>query len=596
MPAPETPPAEGGFVAWLFAEETMSWFNRALKSSLVISICLSGLFIPTPAGESDAAATGASTNEALVVQAEALLQTIAGNRADFARLGEQRDRSEGEDRVLAERRLLRKGLETLASVDAFVENVLEQEKQGIDASVFRASAEELVSLVAPMARQRIGALSGEIATLGAQRASTSGEELVSLELQVGRRNEKLTTILEAALDNEQHMANLGLPTEGDAAYLAETLGERAEVTSERIRLALEQISTLEGRLSDKPDDAELKTALSSIELKLDSNRTDLEKTIAMMNRLALPTAAYQKLMIESSGQISADILDTDVALGLLQQWLAGLKDWAIESGPQLFFKTLVFLAILSVFRILARLTRRVVGRAVSSSKLQFSQLLREMFVSVSANMVMVVGLLVALSQLGFALGPLLTGLGIMGFIVGFALQDTLGNFAAGMMILVYRPFDVGDMVEAAGVFGQVSAMSMVSTTVLTIDHQTLVIPNGKIWGDVIKNVTAQRTRRVDLVFGISYSDDIPLTEKALSEILADHPKVLSDPEPVVKLHALGESSVDFVVRPWCKTEDYWDVHWDVTREVKMRFDREGISIPFPQRDVHFYEERRLASN
>jgi small conductance mechanosensitive channel len=200
---------------------------------------------------------------------------------------------------------------------------------------------------------------------------------------------------------------------------------------------------------------------------------------------------------------------------------------------------------------------------------------------------------VALSQMGFALGPLLAGLGIAGFILGFALQEVLGNFAAGMMILVYRPFDVGDMIEAAGVYGKVDAMSMVSTSIMTIDNQVLIVPNGKIWGDVIKNVTAQKTRRVDMVFGVSYGDDIPKTEKVLADILKEHSKVLDDPEPLIRLHKLNDSSVDFVVKPWVMTDDYWDVYWDVTREVKMRFDREGISIPFPQRDVHFYEERKL---
>ena len=119
-------------------------------------------------------------------------------------------------------------------------------------------------------------------------------------------------------------------------------------------------------------------------------------------------------------------------------------------------------------------------------------------------------------------GPVLAGLGILGFIVGFALQDTLGNFAAGMMILIYRPFDVGDMIEAAGVFGKVSAMNLVSTTILTIDNQTLVVPNGRIWGDVIKNVTHQSRRRVDMTFGVSYTDDIPKTEKVLAEIVREH--------------------------------------------------------------------------
>jgi small conductance mechanosensitive channel len=129
-------------------------------------------------------------------------------------------------------------------------------------------------------------------------------------------------------------------------------------------------------------------------------------------------------------------------------------------------------------------------------------------------------------------------------------------------------------------------MSLVSTTIMTLDNQTIVVPNNRIWGDVIKNVTAQRQRRVDLVFGISYADDVEQAEAVLRDILAKHPKVLDEPEPIVKLHELGESSVNFVVPPWVASDDYWDVHWDVTREVKMRFDREGLHIPFPQRDLH----------
>ena len=157
-----------------------------------------------------------------------------------------------------------------------------------------------------------------------------------------------------------------------------------------------------------------------------------------------------------------------------------------------------------------------------------------------------------------------------------------------MMILLYRPYDDGDVVEVGGVFGKVSKMSLVNTTILTFDNQTLVMPNSKIWGDVIKNVTAQDKRRVDMIFGIGYDDDIPKAEKVLTEIVTGHSKVLHDPAPVVRLNALNESSVDFIVRPWTGKDDYWDVYWDITRAVKLRFDEEGISIPFPQRDVHVY--------
>jgi small conductance mechanosensitive channel len=569
----------------------MNRFAKISIRSLVIFTVLSGLVLPAGAQETGAAPPGSSSENALVVAAKTLLDSIQQNMAEIAQLREESDQAQGEERVLLERRRLRKGIETLTDVDALVKNVLAQEEQGLDAAVFRKAAEDLVGMLAPIVRERVASLRDEISELSAQRVNTTGEALIRLEQELTVDNEEMTTVLDAGLNNAEHMEALGLAAAGEKAFLAEELSERAATAAERIRLSLEQISALQERLQEKPGDADIETALSAAVEKKEASRAELTATIGMMDRLELETSEYQQLLIEATGAITTDILDTEVALGLFQQWLIRLKDWTIESGPGLIFRAIVFVLILFVFHLLARLTRKIVRKAVSTSKLGFSQLLQNMFVSISGNVLMVVGLLVALSQLGFALGPILAGLGIAGFIVGFALQETLANFAAGMMILIYRPFDVGDMVEAAGVFGEVSAMSMVSTTVLTIDNQTLVVPNGKIWGDVIKNVTAQKVRRVDMVFGVSYTDDIPKTEKVLAAILDEHPKVLDNPESLIKLHTLGESSVDFVVRPWVKTDDYWDVYWDVTREVKMRFDKEGISIPFPQRDVHLYEEK-----
>jgi small conductance mechanosensitive channel len=187
------------------------------------------------------------------------------------------------------------------------------------------------------------------------------------------------------------------------------------------------------------------------------------------------------------------------------------------------------------------------------------------------------------------IGPLLAAIGAAGFIIGFALQGTLSNFAAGIMILIYRPYDVGDLVDIGGTLGKVDAMTIVSTTLKTVDNQIVVLPNNMIWGDKIVNITGSDIRRVDMVFGIGYGDDIAKAQKILEEILRNHEAILKDPEPVVKVHELGDSSVNFVVRPWVKTDNYWDVYWDVTRTVKERFDAEGVSIPFPQRDVHMHQ-------
>ena len=310
----------------------------------------------------------------------------------------------------------------------------------------------------------------------------------------------------------------------------------------------------------------------------------------MMGELGLETTEYQQLIVQTTGDIT-EILETEVALGLARRLLENGTQWLLDNGPRLGLNIVVFLLVLLVFRMLARVARRLTVRSLASSKVKVSRLLEDMITSMVQRVVMIFGFLVALSQVGVNLGPVLAGLGVAGFVVGFALQDVLSNFASGVMILFYRPFDVDNLVEVGGVSGKVSRMTLVSTTILTLDHQTLVVPNTRIWGDVIKNVTAQKIRRVDLTFGISYQDDIPQAERVLNAIVKNHPKVLEDPVPVIKLVNLGESSVDFVVRAWVATDDYWDVYWDVTREVKMRFDGEGISIPFPQRDVHLYQEK-----
>ncbi len=312
-----------------------------------------------------------------------------------------------------------------------------------------------------------------------------------------------------------------------------------------------------------------------------------------MDTLNLPTEEYRVQVAEATRDISMLILDRGAAANLISRVTGRLWAWLIDSGPGLIVKLALFIGLLYMFRFLSRLARKGTTRALDSARVDVSTLLRRMIITAAANVVMILGLLIALSQLGINLGPLLAGLGVVGFIIGFALQDTLSNFAAGMMILIYRPYDVGDMVDAGTVFGKVSKMSLVSTTILTIDNQTIIIPNSKIWGDVIKNVTAQDLRRVDMTFGISYTDDIPKAEQVLMGILKDNDKILDDPEPVVKLHELGDSSVNFVVRPWVKVDDYWDVYWDVTRAVKMRFDEEGVSIPFPQRDVHIYNDNTV---
>jgi len=156
--------------------------------------------------------------------------------------------------------------------------------------------------------------------------------------------------------------------------------------------------------------------------------------------------------------------------------------------------------------------------------------------------------------------------------------------------MFYKPFDVGDFVETSEVSGKIRSMTLVTTNVMTPDNKLMVVPNNDLWGKVITNVTGSAQRRIDMVFGIGYDDDLDQAETALKDVVTAHPKILDEPEPIIHVHELADSSVNLICRPWVKTEDYWDVYWDITKAVKVRFDTEGISIPFPQTDMHVYSK------
>jgi len=192
----------------------------------------------------------------------------------------------------------------------------------------------------------------------------------------------------------------------------------------------------------------------------------------------------------------------------------------------------------------------------------------------------------ALSQLGINTNSLVAVLGAAGLAIGLSLQSSLSNFAAGVMLIIFRPFTKGDFVEAGGATGVVDTISIFTTTMTTTDNKEVIVPNGAIIGGNITNYSARPTRRVDMVFSVSYEDDIRKAKQLLEEIISADERVLKEPKPVIAVGALAESSIDFLVRPWAKQEDYWGLLWDTTETVKLRFDEAGISIPYPQMDVH----------
>jgi small conductance mechanosensitive channel len=195
-------------------------------------------------------------------------------------------------------------------------------------------------------------------------------------------------------------------------------------------------------------------------------------------------------------------------------------------------------------------------------------------------------IIAALSKLGIQTASFIAVLGAAGLAIGLALQGSLSNFASGVLMIIFKPFKGGDYIEAGGTSGFVDSISIFTTTIRTIDNKKVIVPNSKIMNDNIVNFTARDTRRVDLTAGISYGDDIDKAKNILMGILREDERVLEDPAPFVGLSEMGDSSVNFTVRGWVKTADYWDVYFDTNERIKKAFDAGGISIPFPQRDVH----------
>jgi small conductance mechanosensitive channel len=252
-------------------------------------------------------------------------------------------------------------------------------------------------------------------------------------------------------------------------------------------------------------------------------------------------------------------------------------------------KIVAALLILVIGRIIARIIAGIIRRLCAKRNLDDTVVAFLCNLTYIALMVFVV--LAALGQLGVQTTSFIAVIGAAGLAVGLALQGSLANFAAGFLIIVFRPFKSGDFIEAAGTAGVVQEIGVFTSTLKTPDNKVIIVPNAKITGDNITNFTAEETRRCDLTLGVSYSDDLDKVRGVIQGLLDADDRILKDPEPAILVGELGDSSVNFKVRAWVKVPDYWGVYFDLTEKAKKAFDAEGISIPFPQRDVHLFEEK-----
>lgn len=464
--------------------------------------------------------------------------------------------------------------ESIADVDATIEQTVEAAKKTAEVQTEPgAAAKRSLDETAKAAKQAKRAVDDIQETIG----STDAQDPEAVKATAEEAQQK-TAAAKQAVDDVQAKVDQTLIDAKEATQKAAALDEvvaaivQAEETKKAEKISLlETVTELREQRTLLLDN--MRAVIDELENKTDKDDAD---TLAAIKD-------YRRYVSTVSG-IHVDVTDTTSA------WVS-VKGWVMsrEGGIRWAINVASFLGILILAWAVSRLLSRLMHKAMTRVALPI--LLEDFLVKSVRWVVMIIGVIWALSALEVSIGPLLALVGAAGFILAFAMQDSLSNFASGLMILFFRPFDTGDVVEAGGVAGTVRSMNLVSTTIRTFDNSLMVVPNSKIWSDVITNITGVTKRRVDMEFGIGYDDDIDLALQILDEIVAAHPKVLEDPPPLIKMNALGESSVNFICRPWATPADYWDVHWDITREVKRRFDSAGIGIPFPQRDVHLYIEK-----
>jgi small conductance mechanosensitive channel len=266
----------------------------------------------------------------------------------------------------------------------------------------------------------------------------------------------------------------------------------------------------------------------------------------------------------------------------------GLYEQLIEWGTIYGLKVLAALAILILGRIAVGIAVRVVRRLMRRSGVD--ETLTKFVGNLTKFALLTIVAIASLGALGIQTASFVAILGAAGLAVGLALQGSLANFAAGVLLIIFRPFKVGDFIDAGGAMGTVEEIQIFTTALKTPDNKQIIIPNAQVTGGNITNYSAKDIRRIDMVFGIGYGDDIKKAKETLEKMITADSRILKDPAPTVAVSELADSSVNFVVRPWVNAADYWVVFFDFHENVKITFDQSGISIPFPQRDVHVFQQ------
>ena len=467
------------------------------------------------------------------------------------------------------------------------------EDAGVDTEDLMAEFRSWLGLESQLYARAIERASTEIDALRLQRVSTPTEEMAQLESQIRAEKGRLDTILSGQMETLEGADRVGLNVDRQWDALDRFLRNWAETQVGRLQLAVTERSAIrdELRAAQKAGRSEEELARIRSRVQISQQRVDgdvagLINIANLLDRREVETAHYRQVVIQSTG-VTGDILDPDVLVGLLKQIPGELWNWIKDRGPTALTRLLIVLGTMAMFRYgfvlvwwLARLMRLVKMRKLLSD-------LTDRMIRPTGT---IVGLIVGLSFVGVNPSALLAGLGVAGIIVGLALQDSMSNLAAGAFIVAYRPYDVDDIVTAAGVVGKVKRMGLANTTIVTFDNRRLSVPNRKIWSEVIENRSVEHVRRVEADIKVDYRQDLDKALGVIRGVLEAEERVLSSPEPSLFIKDFGDSWLKVRVWGWVRTEEWWDMTMALPRLIRDGFVEAGIEIPTPRREVAMGEK------
>jgi len=385
--------------------------------------------------------------------------------------------------------------------------------------------------------------------------------------------------LEATLDQLESRTALGLPDSIEMRARLESIVDLAgQRLAGQIRLDAMTSEELRSRITADPDDGALREALQAVERKQTGNLDAMRSVITLQSRLQMDTTEYRALQAQQRGLIGAELLDRRVFGNVLRERMKLIRESVLTAGPDLLLRLLAFVVVLLLAWLVARGIRAVVHHVMSRKSVELGDLRERTLVSISFGLTLIVGAVIALSTLGISLGPMLAGLGIVSVVVGFALQESLGNLAAGGMILITRPYDMNDHIRLGSAEGTVKDMSLIATTIASFDNTMLVIPNRQVWNATIMNFTRAAIRRVDVEVSIPSDADFGEVERILRGIIADDDRIRSEPAPLVHFGNMGDSAVSFWVRAWVDTPRYGEVSTALKRGITQRLRKANIDI------------------